>query len=412
MKTFFKRLLSFSFLRHNALPKLICLILGIVAWFYVMDYRDPVVTNTFHNMPVEILGKEQIENQQLIIGTIENETVDVSVTGTWKKIMALTEKDITLTANLVASGKGPVAIPIEARVADSAIAIELSEKIMRIDLDAIETEKKDVRTVLNGEPPEGVEIGPLTQAETEVSVQGPSKILKTIAYVEAVGEIGTNETSFTSFMQLTPKNDKGEEVPGVEVVEPFLEVEVPYIISKTVPVKLAYSVNFGDKYKLGAVTVSPEEVTIRGEKTKVDEIANIPTRDYILASSTNVEQNLQLIVPADITADIDQVKATFEVNPIESRTFNFRPNQVTMLNRSDEYDYAFSQTNETIQVEIRDSREVLSTINQADIKLSIDVTGLVPGNWTTPIKLEGLPTGTAYTMNPTAIPIDIKVKTE
>lgn len=410
MKTYFKRLLSFNFLRHNAGVKVICLILGILSWFYVMDSRDPVVTNIFYNMPVEILGKEQIENQQLIIGTIENETIDVSVTGTWKKIMSLTEKDISLTATLVGSAKGPVSIPIEARVADSTIALELSEKIMRVDLDAIETELKDVRTVLNGTPPAGIEIGELLHEQTKVSVKGPSKILKTIAYVEAVGDIGNNLTSFTSFMQLTPKNDKGEVVTEVEVIEPFLEVEVPFIVSKRVPVELSYTVNFGDRYKLGDVTLDPEEIEIRGEKTLIDKITSIPTRDYVLASSTNVEVNLQLLLPAHVTSATEQVNASFEVNPVETRTFNFRPNQVTILNPSPDYDYTFTQSDMTIQIDVRDSREVLALLNPDDLKLTIDVSSQVPGLWTTPIKLTGLPTGSTATINPTAIPIEITVK--
>ena len=411
MKKFFSRVFRLDFLKHKLHVKLICLILAVLAWFYVMDNLNPEVTNTFTNMPVQILGVEQIENQNLIVGEIENADVDVSLTGPWKRIMSMSERDITLTAALTGSTKGTVAIPIEVRLSDSTVSVDLSEKIMRVELDAIETEPRPVKTQLTGTPPAGVEIGELVKKQSEVSVTGPSKLLKTIAYVDAVGDIGTNQTSFTSFMQLTPRNDKDEEVAGVDVVEAFLEVEVPFIITKKVPIDLTFTPSYGDKHKLVSQSISPETVIIRGEKSLVDKIESIPTREYVLASSTPVEIVLPLILPTDVTAEDDEVTASFEVQPIESRTFNIRVTQVEILNQMPNYKYDFQNPALTIQVEVRDSREVLNEVEASDLKLTIDMTNLSPGTWTTPIKLEGFPVGSTASANPGSLPIVISETT-
>lgn len=407
MKKFINRILSLDFLKKKIHVKIICLILSILAWFFVMDSLDKPVTNTFVNMPVEILGVEQIENQNLIIGEIENETVDVSLSGPWRKIMSLSEKDITLTAALTSTIKGTVAIPIEVRLSDSTVSVDISQKIMRIELDAIETEKRPVRARLTGDPPSGVEIGELEQKQTEVSVTGPSEILKTVAYVEAVGEIGENETSFTSFMQLTPRNDKDEEVSDVSVVEAFIEVEVPFIIEKEVPVEIAFTENFGPNYKLVASDFNPKTTVIKGEKSLVDRIDSISTRDYILASSTPVEIKLPLIYPTDITGHTEQITASFDVQQIETRTFNIRVSQVEIINQADGMKYEFQNKNLSIQVDVRDSREVLNNVKDTDLKLSVDVYNLTEGIWTTPIKIEGFPTGSTATANPAGLSIII-----
>lgn len=411
MKKFFDQLFSLNFLKNKLHIKIICLILSILSWFFVMDSLDKTVTNKFVDLPVEILGVEQIENQNLIIGEIENAQVDVSLTGPWRKIMSLSEKDITLTAALTGSTKGSVAIPIEVRLSDSTVAVDLSEKIMRVELDAIETEKRPVRTELTGTAPNGVEIGELVAKQTEVSVTGPSKLLKTVAYVDAIGEIGDNKTSFTSFMQLTPRNDKDETVEGVDVVEAFVEVEVPFIVSKEVPIELVFIQAFGDKHKLVSHSISPEKVTIRGEKSLIDKTESIPTREYTLASSTPVEIALNLIVPSGITASIDKTTAQFEVQQIESRTFNYKVSQVAILNQNEAYSYEFEDKNLLIRVDVRDSREVLNEFQAGDLKLSIDVTNMAPGVWRTAIKLDGLPAGSTATADPSSLPIVIQEKT-
>ena len=410
MKKFFDQLFSLNFLKNKLHVKIICLILSILSWFFVMDSLDKTVTNKFVDLPVEILGIEQIENQNLIIGEIENAKVDVSLTGPWRKIMSLSEKDITLTAALTGSTKGSVAIPIEVRLSDSTVAVDLSEKIMRVELDAIETEKRPVRTELTGTAPEGVEIGELVTKQTEVSVTGPSKLLKTVAYVDAIGEIGENKSSFTSFMQLTPRNDKDETVEGVDVVEAFVEVEVPFIVSKEVPIELVFISAFGDKHKLVSHSISPEKVTIRGEKSLIDKTDSIPTREYTLVSSTPVEIALNLIVPSGITASVDKTTAQFEVQQIESRTFNYKVSQVAIINQNESYSYEFEDKNLLIRVDVRDSREVLNELQAGDVKLSIDVTNMSPGVWRTALKLDGLPAGSTATADPNSLPIVIEEK--
>lgn len=411
MKKFINRILSLNFLKNKLHVKIICLILSILAWFFVMDSLDKHVTNTFVNMPVEILGVEQIENQNLIIGEIENDKVDVSLSGPWRKIMSLSEKDITLTAALTSTIKGTVAIPIEVRLSDPTVSVDISEKIMRVELDAIETEKRPVRVQLSGDPPAGVEIGELESKQTEVSVTGPSEILKTVAYVDAVGEIGNNQNSFTSFMQLTPKNDKDETVADVDVVEAFIEVEVPFIIEKEVPIEIAFTENFGPNYKLVASDFEPKTTKIRGEKAVVEKIEAISTRDYVLASSTPVEIKLPLIYPADVTGKTEQIVASFDVQQIETRTFNLKVSQVQILNQVEGLKYEFQNKNLSIQVDVRDSREVLNDVKDTDLKLTVDVNNLTEGNWTTPIKIEGFPTGSTATANPASLPIIISTDT-
>ena len=53
----------------------------------------------------------------------------------------------------------------------------------------------------------------------------------------------------------------------------------------------------------------------------------------------------------------------------------------------------------------------MNEVEASDLKLTIDMTNLSPGTWTTPIKLEGFPVGSTASANPGSLPIVISETT-
>lgn len=408
MKSKVKELLQFNFLKHNLLAKVICLILGIIVWLYVMDAENPVVPRTFSDVPVQIIGREQLENQNLILGDIESDSVTVTITGPWKDVMKMSQNDFTLSAKLSGAGKGTVILPIEHNI-NPTLNPKLSSDTIKVPIDAIVTVQKPLQIRQIGNVPPGITIGDIVPKSTEVSVKGPSEDLNRIAYVEGLVDLGTNQTSFTSYMKLTPMDEQGKVVEDelIQVIEQFVEAEVPYLTTRTVPVELNYKSNIGDKYKLASATVNVQNVQISGEKKLLDSIESIKTKEYYVTADSGKQVQLDLIVPVGVTASITNVLADFEVLPYETRTFNFSASSISILNTSAEFTYTLDPEVTTIQVEIQDTLERLAAISETSLKLSIDVSQMKSGLWSPAILVEGQPSGAKARVIPEKIPVAI-----
>lgn len=411
MKNNLKERFRFNFLKHNLLAKVICLVLGIIVWLYVMDAENPVVPRSFTDVPVQIIGREQLENQNLILGDVESDSVTVTITGPWKDVMKLSNKDFTLTAKLNGVGQGTVILPIEHNI-NPTLNPKLSSDTIKVPIDAIVTVQKPLKIRLVGTVPPGVTVGEIEPAAWEVSVKGPSADLNRIAYVEGLVDLASNLTSFTSYMSLTPMDEANKAVQDemIEVIEQFVEADVPFLSTRTVPIELNYKSNLGDKYKLAQASINVPSVEIRGEKKLIDSIVSIKTKEYFVTAESGTEVQLDLILPVGITANINRVIAAFEVLPFETRTFNFPSSSITMLNTSPDWSYVLDPTISTVQVEIQDTLERLAAISETSLKLSIDVSQMKNGIWSPAILVEGQPSGVKARVIPEKIQVTIAPK--
>ena len=68
-------------LKNNLSLKLAALLVAIVAWYYVMEDKNPVKTQEYRNIPVTILNQEQLSEKQLVLTEPKNPTVNITLQG-------------------------------------------------------------------------------------------------------------------------------------------------------------------------------------------------------------------------------------------------------------------------------------------------------------------------------------------
>lgn len=402
---------------RNLLPKFIALLLAIVGWFIVMENINETTTRVFSDIPVQLEGIEELSNNDLIIGDIdnpglENPTIDVTVQGQWRDIRSMQRDDITLRANIRTTRRGTVIVPIDYTLKNNSIIVDsLSQRSLQIVLDQVEVLEKDFQLVLVGDPPEGITVGDITQPQT-VSVQGPSKILETIAYVSGTLDTSKYEESYTHYIDkkdLLPLDANGNVVSSVQIEDSYVQITVPYLTVKTVPVKLVYDGITNNRYGLTEAKAEPETIDIQGQDTLLEDIEEVATIQLNIGNYENdVELPAIISLPTGVSrADQAQVKAVFKISPYETKIFQFRREDIALEDESDEYQYEIVSAQSSVSVNIRDTREVLAGVVQDDLKLSVNVQNMDVATWTPSVKVTGAPASSVVTISPETVQLRV-----
>ncbi len=389
-------------LAHNTLPKLICLLLAIITWFIVMENKNPLLETVYRDIPVELLGIEQVENRGLIIEESSGDRVDVTVSGRWRDIIKMKESSLRLTASLDSIvGKGTTKLMIDRRISSAGISIlSLSRDSLEITVDAIETVKKPINLLVRGELPEDLEMGSLVYKDEEISVTGPSRQLKEIAYLQGELDLGPITSTTTGHIGLEAVDVNGRSVEGVELESSSLSVSIPIIGTKLIPLEISTEGDIRTNYRLIEKVASQSQVTVRGDTNLLSAINEVRTKPVSIKNADkSFEAMLELDLPKDVSlVDTQAIIGKFTIAPLDNKRFSFSASDVKLLGKDDKYEYVID-SNLNINLEVKDVRDIIRDIDEKKISLETDVNGLSEGNYSLQISVKGIPESSHYSIS-------------
>lgn len=398
-------------LANNGFPKLVCLLLAIITWFIVMDNKNPLLETVYRDVPVELLGIEQVENRGLIIEQKTGDKVDVTVSGRWRDITKLREDSIHLSVSLdTIVGKGTNKLLIDRRISASGVVIiSLSSDSVELRIDAIETVNKPIKIQVEGELAEGLELGTLVYREEDIGVTGPSLVLKEIAYLQGQLDLSNLLTSTTEHINLLAYDAQGKEIEGVELEITSLAVGVPVIGTKTLPLEIITEGDIRTNYRLTEKVANLDEVTIKGNTNLLSGITEVRTKPV---SIKNADKSFETMLEVDLSKDIilvntESLSGKFTIEALDNKRFSILGKDVKLLGTDDRYLYTIAPEL-VIQIEIKDVRDVIKDIEEKDINLETDLQGLGVGDYSLQISVKGIPETSLFSVSELPLLIELK----
>ncbi len=225
-----------------------------------------------------------------------------------------------------------------------------------------------------------VSVGKLS-TET-VEVKGSADVISRISKVEAVIDVANVTKSFTQDAQIVASDAAGN-ILDVEINPTSAEVNCSVSsFSKTVPI---ISLKVGDVESglaIKDIQLSANEVTIFGDESalnKIDEIyVEVPVEGI---SSTITVNNILLAQVEGINKmSITQVNASVSVEPIFEKTIEGI--SIMQVNSDNSSSIVYDGT---ATVKVKGAESVIASLGSNNIKATVDITGLAPGEYTLPI---------------------------
>jgi hypothetical protein len=276
---------------------------------------DPVDTRELSSVEVNITNIEELNNQSLILSPNQKLEAGVKLKGK-RSIIAKKIKDgiiLQTTIDNAKIGENISKITVNSDNSDISYSITPSSLSLNIEEYISKSEKIQVYSV--GQLAENTVIDSLHLSKDKVTISGPKSLIDKLVKVEAKIDLENSKVSLSKWVKLNFLDINGNEISGLFSDSSDILVTVSVKKEKSVPI---YADIQNDKanYNMGLLnlTVSPQEIKIKGTESDIEKIDKISTKPISLTKilqdhSIKVEPNL----PTNIKSNVKSVTVSSEV---------------------------------------------------------------------------------------------------
>lgn len=397
--------------------KILSLAIAVLIWLIVRNVQDPVIVQTFYDIPVTLVNESYLSNNMKIPLLIDgDDTVKVRIKAEESVIKELKKEDIVAQADMtqIYMDATPKMVPVEVTckgIADDNITV--TPRNIQVDIENQTSVEKTI-AVNTGDttPDKDYEVGSLQANPEKVTISGPESIInkidKVVAKIDVTGmkesnveldselKIYDKNQDELSEKQLSYLNLAGVQDNKIKIQAQFWKVQ------KNVKIGSEYSGSPQYGYEVDSVSVVPETLSLAGTDEALQKLAvegntlTIPA-SYIDVSGKDsdfdVKVDISELLPENmkLARDINStVIAIVKILPYNSRDYEVSPTQIKVENKPENMNYKFEP--DKIVARIKAKEEDLDNLKTDDIQMKIDLKDAKAGENTLPVTVT-LPEG-------------------
>lgn len=286
---------------------LLSLCISTFLWGYVTNMHNPIQTKTISNVPISIENIDVLESQNLAVDSSSTLSVNVTVEGRYSDIQNISTKDVQVTMDLdeLALKEGSNNVSIEVSSLNANINIVKEKTPLQSKLEIVKLLQKEIPVIVNatGNLPDDYISGEAVLSKESVICSGTKESLNDIKYVSATVDYDGATSDISTLVQLKAINKLGEEAANVIIKDKELEILVPILYTKEVPIELKFDNNLPSGLKIDKYTLDKSTVVIAGSKEVLDTINVIYTEELDLSRRYyDFDKRLNLSFPDNVTS--------------------------------------------------------------------------------------------------------------
>jgi len=299
-------------LRRNAGLKAFALLLAIFLWFYRLIIEENPIAEKRLRLPVIV--------RELPTGLAVAQQpgpVEVMVSGP-KSVLESAAEAVRVWVNLNGARAGTHWFPVHVTVPERLTLVRRSPDRVALALEPVSRKILSVEYYLVGTAPSSYVVGEPEVQPVQVKITGlPQDVLR-VAHALVGVNVAYARVGITRPAAVTPVDAQGDEVTGVTVTPPRVQVRVPITRTRayqTVPVVLSTTGRVAEGYRIAKVEIKPPVVTISGEAEALRGIAYVETEPLDLKDAAErISQPVRLVAPRGVqTLGAQQVTVTVEI---------------------------------------------------------------------------------------------------
>ncbi len=291
----------------STLVYVLCLLGAVFVWVNVYDSNAETAHRKFDNISVVIEGEANLARKDLAVFDLIDKTVSVTVEGAKNRVDSLDEDDIVAYVNVGEIDKaGNVRLSVSVRGADK-LDVTVSPSSVKTFID----QRVEIDVPVSVIPTYSIisEYNHVISAGVDsVTISGAKSIAEKVKEARSAPDLGELTTSTTASAPIVLLDENGSEVNSSYITSSLktLVVKVDVFTEKTVP--LTYTYKYGYIYdKNIKVTLSPAEITLRGDPTVLSSIENVHLTEI---DETKIGGNTEMFVGVKLPAGVVDVNQT------------------------------------------------------------------------------------------------------
>ncbi|WP_066499332.1 YbbR-like domain-containing protein [Abyssisolibacter fermentans] len=398
--------------KGNVPIKILAAIFAIILWVYVMNEVNPKIIKEIPNIKVNYLGEETLKQANIVLMEPKEATVTVKISGRRDQILNIGEKDIYAEVDLVGYREGENKIPIKViNPANVEEIVDFYPKEILFKLDEMVEKQLPVTIYTKGKCKEGYITGSARSKPNDVLLKGPSSWVNSVDKVVATVNLNNAEDDIKVNVPITVLNNKGKEVSGVEKNPNHVDITIPVLKTKKVPIDLNLIGEALDGYEITNITLDPNSVTVKGKAEIIDSISTITTEEINVKdiATSKTLNDIRLILPTGVSLleDKEFINVKINVEQIKSKKLQYTTDEIKIKNLGEGLEVRGIVAKDGIEITVEGVESMLDYISRKYITPYIDVLNLEEGDFTIELKADDLYKIKVVDVNPKTVNISL-----
>jgi YbbR domain-containing protein len=365
------------------------LALAVMVWMAATIQATPFAEGYLPEpVPVEVVNRGE---GLVIVGGLDQE-VSVRVRTPESVWQDLGASSFRAYVDLAGLDVGLHEIPVRVEPASNAVRIlGVSPSALTIRLDTLGEKTIRVSISVYGNPPLGYGIGTIRVEPSFVRVSGPQSQVDQVSVLTADVYLSGEKEIFERTASLTPRDEVGSAVDGVELEQRSARVTVPIeqqVGYRELSIKTIIEGNPASGYWISSISADPSTVTVFGDPVAVNEIPGfLETQPVnVEGERDSVSEQVAIVFPEGVSSleDVVTVQALIEISPVLSgQTVQLTP-EVQGLGRG--LEASFSP--DTVEVILSGPLSDLEALKAGDVQVILDLSDYEPGTHFVPPVVE------------------------
>lgn len=364
--------------------KIIALFFAIFLWLIVINIDDPVDTQTFDNIPVEVTNEQIVKSKgktyRILDGT---ENVSVKVTAKREILEKLTSSDFRAVADMQEMQINSL-IPIKVSVKrySSECTAEASPNNLVIEISDVKSKVFPLTVSVSGTPQNGCMIGNMTVNPEKITITGSQPMVESIEKAIVKVDVTGQSESGTVQGNLVLYDSQGNVVDQNKLsnnlnTETGIQVEIQVLNTKDIPISYETPTILKENYICTGWTCEPQSIQVWGTEEDLEDLTEIiiPASEIDVSDATRkVEKTVEIqpYLPEGISLVDDTMNTVLITVLIEqegSRTIEFPVEGIQINNLKDKYELSF-ENSEVVELKFVGEQEKL---DQLDITNAVSI---------------------------------------
>ena len=375
----------------------ISILVAIALWVYVDRGLSVEVTMKVNNVPVEFSGEDtSLAEKNLMLLSGYDTTIDLVLKGPRSELFKLDKSKVRIvadTSTIQETGQQTLSYQVyfQDDIQRSKISVDhASAYSVTVTVGEMDSKTVPIRCDIVGSTAKGFTAGELTLDPAELNLRGQRDDLLNIAYAKVTLDISGADRTVVQALEweLYDYNDIKIDNPAVRSKVKTVQATLPVKTSKEVNLVVNFVPAAGSTLDTIQYTVSPDKVTLVGEKDVLDTIDAI-VLDTLYLQDLQPSQSLTYSVTAPegttLAENVGPVTVTIVVTGVTERSVT-----VTAFN-CENVPAGFSAVpvTESLNILLRGLDGEMARITGEDLRVTVDLSGITePGVHTVPVTVQ------------------------
>ena len=355
----------------DLLPRIVCVLIAVILWLYVMSNESPDYERTFSGVNVGIENTALLMSQSdLSVMSGATSYVDITVTGKRGNVVSYSLEDIVASVDVATVTEGGKhQLPVSVTVPEGCVIKSVHPSTVEVYVDEISTKALPVKVNIKSvQYDRTISLGAITPDVSAVTISGPVSVIETAKDAVVDLELGTITKSMHARGEIKIVSADGAEIinPYLVVSQSSVGVTVPVYVEKEIPITV--DMKYGHLTTDNSViTITPKKITVRADPTLLDGVVSLSVATL---DETKLGDDTTQIVSINLPDGVENVSGS-DVASISIRHRGTVKKSVAVSNikLSNPNNLAYTVIGDSVNVTFRAPSVLAESIKAEDIEV-------------------------------------------